>query len=273
LFVGSVSHRRLRPVPHNLRQGVCALLIDLDDLSTLGDGVPLFSVNRHNVFSFFEADHGPRDGSSLKVWIRDHLRANGIEFDDGCVRVLCFPRMLGYVFNPLAVWFCHDASGWLRAILMEVSNLAGESHSYLVTVPSVGVGEWVRARFEKRFYVSAFVGMDAYYDCSIKYPDDDMGVCIREFEQNEETLVATWTGRRRPLTTRGLLTVLTRYPLMTLRISAAIYWHGLCLLCKRVPRYAGHAGMPSTAVDYVGVAELSAPRGSSGGKSGRPVSG
>ena len=255
LYVGSVSHRRLRPAAHQVRYDVCALLVNLDELPALRTRFPFFSINRWNVFSFFERDHGPRDGSSLKAWINGHLTANGIPPADGAIHLLCFPRVLGYVFNPLTVWFCHDADGTLQAILLEVSNVAGEWHSYLVSAAKGARSSVVRARFDKCFHVSAFIGPDARYECEINEPGESVDVRIREFEKADETLVARWSGQRRPLTAWRLLAVFGRYPFMTFRITAAIYWHAFRLVQKRVPRYARRDRMPAAGVTYVGVAE------------------
>jgi uncharacterized protein len=254
LYVGSVRHRRIRPATHQFRYDVCSLLVDLDELPAIRTRFRFFSVNRWNVFSFFERDHGPRDGSSLKAWINGHLAANGIAHADGAVRLLCFPRVLGYVFNPLSVWFCHDACGALQAILLEVSNVAGESHSYLVSAAG-GARGIVRARFDKRFHVSAFIGMDARYECEISEPGEGIDLRIREFEKSDETLIACWSGRRRPLTTWRLLAVFGRYPFMTFRITAAIYWQAMRLVLKRVPRHARRDRLPAAGVTYIGVAD------------------
>ena len=253
LYFGHVVHQRLRPVIHRFRYQVCGLLIDLDELTDLNRRLALFSVNRWNVFGFSERDHGPRDGSSLRDWIGRHLSRNGIDAADGRVRLLCFPRLFGYVFNPLTVWFCHRRSGEVAAVVLEVRNMVGESCSYLLSIDS-GLEEGrLVAGFDKRFYVSGFVGMDARYECRLLDPGDHISVSVREFEGDEETLRAEWYGRRVALTDASLVYNLVRFPLMTFKITASIYWQALRLIAKGVTVHRKE-GASTLELTYAGVA-------------------
>jgi len=244
LYFGHVVHQRSRPVTHRFRYQVCGLFVDLDELSDLDRRLALFSVNRPNVFGFCERDHGPRDGSSLRTWIERHLSRAGIDVSDGPVRLLCFPRVFGYVFNPLTVWFCHRRSGEVAALVLEVSNMARETDSYVLAVDAEGEAGVFSASFDKRFYVSAFIGMDARYEVRVGTPGDRMSVTVREFEHGDETLRAAWYGRWVPLTDASLFLTLVRFPLMTVKISAAIYWQALRLLGKGVPVHQKEAASP-----------------------------
>ena len=254
LYFGRVSHQRVRPVAHRFQYDVCGLLADLDELGELDRRLALFSFNRWNVFSFFDRDHGPRDGSPLRPWIDRHLSAIGIDLAGGPVRVLCFPRLFGFVFNPLIVWFCYHRDGRLLAMLLEVSNMARESHGYLLSVPGGSSGGTLSASFSKQFHVSAFIGMDARYHCDVIEPGASIGALIREFEQGRETLIASWTGRRHPLTERNMVYALARYPLMTFKIVAAIYWQGWRLVRKGVPRH-DRSATPAVEVTHAGSAQ------------------
>jgi uncharacterized protein len=237
LYFGRIVHRRRRPVEHGFAYDVCGLLVDLDELPELDRRLRLFSWNRPNVFAFNHRDHGPRNGSSLKDWVARHLAAVGIDLDGGRVLVLCFPRLFGYVFNPLSVWFCYRPDGSLAALVLEVSNMAHESHSYLLSAGPSDNGRWLSARFAKVFHVSDFVSMDAEYCCRILAPGERVCMQIRELEHADETLVAVWRGRRVPLTDATLLYALARFPLMTFKVWTAIYWEGWRLVRKGVPRY------------------------------------
>src|SRR5690349_9418878 len=131
LYSGSVMHRRLRPRPHRLRFGVFWMLLDLDEIDSLADGLRLFSRNGFNLTSFHARDHGDGSDIPLRQQAERHLRSAGIEPDGGRIELFCMPRILGYGFNPLSVYFCHRADGTLGAILYEVHNTFGERHSYL----------------------------------------------------------------------------------------------------------------------------------------------
>ncbi|RDD61390.1 DUF1365 domain-containing protein [Ferruginivarius sediminum] len=233
LYIGNVMHRRLQPFRHRFSYGVVSLFIDLDELAELDKRLRLFSVNRANVFSFHERDHGPRDGSSLRTWIDARLVEAGIDLQGGAVRLLCFPRMWGYVFNPLTMWFCHHRDGGLRAVLYEVRNTFGEQHCYLLPVEAGHDHNTpIRQSCDKAFYVSPFITMEARYRFRLLPPGERLSVSIREETAAGETLVATQTGRRRALSDRSLLRALATHPAMTFKVIAAIHWQALHLWRK-----------------------------------------
>lgn len=231
LYLGDVVHKRLRPVRHRFRYRVFSLLLDLDEI----DRLPLrwFAHNRFALFSLFDRDHGPRDGSPLRPWVEAKLADAGLDGAGGAIRLLCFPRLLGYVFNPLSIYFCHHRDGRLLAILYEVKNTFGDQHGYLFPVdrplPADGV---LRQRCAKGFYVSPFIGMDADYRFRIQVPGDRLAVLIRETVPDGEVLIATLTGRRAPLNDRSLLRAWRGHPLMTIKVIVAIHWEAFRLFLK-----------------------------------------
>ena len=203
-------------------------------------GSPASALNRPAPVSFHDADHGARDGSPLRPWIEERLAEADIDLDGGPVRILAFPRVFGYAFNPISVWFCHGPDGELRAILYEVSNTFGEWHDYLVPVSPGDVtgndrGHSVRTIFDKELFVSPFIDMAATYDFSTRVPDERVSVVVRETAAGGQVLVATLGARRRPLTGRSLASVLLRYPLVTVKVIGGIHWEALKLWRKGAP--------------------------------------
>lgn len=138
IYVGRVTHARHRPRRHRFAYGVFSFLIDLDELPRLDRDCRLFSHNRFNLFSFHDRDHGPGDGTPLRDWVAACLAEAGMDLAGGPVRLLCYPRILGYVFNPITVYYCHDPAGRLGAMLYEVSNTFGESHTYVIPATEDG---------------------------------------------------------------------------------------------------------------------------------------
>src|ERR1700729_4075058 len=139
LSAGTVTHRRVRPRPHRLRYRVFWMLLDLDEIDRLPASLRLFSHNRFNALSFFDADHGDGSGRPLRDQVEDQLQAAGLATDGGAIRLLCMPRIFGYGFNPLSVYFCYRPDGLLAAVLYEVHNTFGERHGYLIRVePGAG---------------------------------------------------------------------------------------------------------------------------------------
>ena len=231
LYPGWVMHRRLRPRHHAFKYRVFAMLLDLDELPRLDRELRLLKWNRSGVFSFHDSDHG--DGGPLKNWLDGLLHQAGI-MADGARRVLCYPRIFGYVFNPLSVWFCHDRAGVLKAVIYEVHNTYTERHAYVLAVDGDGV---VRHACAKDFYVSPFLSADCRYHFRIRPPDEKVAVSIHEDEGGLPILTASFAGTRRALSDGALLSMLFRYPLMTIKVFAAIHYEAIRLMLKGIRRH------------------------------------
>lgn len=251
LYVGRVTHARLQPVSHRFSYRVFSLLLDIDEIGGIARRLRLFSYNRWSLFSFHDRDHGPRDGTPLRLWIERQLRRADIDIEGGPVRLLCFPRILGYVFNPLSVWFCHRPDGELAAILYEVHNTFGESHSYLISVRDTeSRGGSIAQGCNKAFHVSPFIGMAARYRFRLRLPGERLQLLIRQDIPDGQNLIASHTGQRRPLTDRALMRVFATHPLMTVKVMAAIHWEALRLWLKGAP-YHRRPAPPETPTTVV----------------------
>jgi uncharacterized protein len=233
LYFGEVMHARLKPMGHRFSYRVMSLLIDLDRLAEADRQSPLFGVNRAALYSFSEADHGMRDGSSLRAYAQRCATAEGIDLSGGRVLLLCYPRLLGYTFNPLSVYFCYRAGGGLALLIYEVRNTFGDIHAYALAVKPGEISEaGVRQQQDKLFYVSPFVEMAMRYYFRVSPPGESVKLRILETDREGPLLSATFNGRRRALTTPALLRSFFALPLVTFKIVAAIHWEALRLWLK-----------------------------------------
>jgi uncharacterized protein len=233
LYFGEVMHARLKPIGHRFSYRVMSLLIDLDRLDAADRQSPLFGVNRAALYSFSEADHGERDGSRLRAYAQRCAAERGIDLTGGRVRLLCYPRLLGYTFNPLSVYFCYRAGGDLALLIYEVRNTFGDIHAYVLPVkPGELSAAGLRQQQEKLFYVSPFIEMAMRYHFRVSPPAERVKLRILETDREGPLLAATFNGRRRSLTTAALLRSLFALPLVTLKIVAAIHWQALRLWLK-----------------------------------------
>jgi hypothetical protein len=235
LYRGRIMHERLRPARHRFTYDVFSLYLDLEELEEVGGRLRLLSIERPSFLSFHAKDHGPRDGSPLLPWLRRLLGEQGIEGADGRVMLLCLPRLLGYVFNPLSVYFCHDRAGGLRAIVYEVKNTFGEQRCYALPVEP-GPGP-VRQECDKAMYVSPFIGMNARYAMRVIPPGERLSLVIQESEPEGPVLVASHTATRRPLSDRELMKAVAASPLLTFKVIAGIHLEAFRLWRKGVPWY------------------------------------
>jgi hypothetical protein len=234
LYTGQVMHRRYTPAAHGFRHRVFFLRLRIDGPAAILPA--LCSRNRWNLCAFYDADHGPRDGSALEPWIRGLLAGHGLGCADGAIWLQTFPRVLGYVFNPVSFWLCHDREGRLRAVLAEVSNTFGERHNYLLAhddARPIAAGDWLEAR--KVFHVSPFFPVSGGY--RFRFSDGGANCAFRiDYEDAQgHRLITAIGGRAMPLNTVNLAGALLRHPLLTLGVMLRIHYHALRLWLKRVP--------------------------------------
>ncbi|WP_140986704.1 DUF1365 domain-containing protein [Asticcacaulis tiandongensis] len=253
IYTGTVVHQRFRPKPHHLRYRVFCLSLDLDELDGLSQRLTLFKRNRFGIFSFHDADHGALDSeASLKDWVYGHVRSLGHDTAGLKVEILCYPRLFGYVFNPLTVYYCGDAKGQLVAILYEVCNTFKERHTYVI--PCLGQGETVRQSCPKAFYVSPFLPPEGDYHFKLTPPAERVSVHITETLPEGKVLFAGFDGTRVPLSDKALLKMLLTYPLMTLKVTVAIHFEALRLLLKGLRVYSHTPAKHRVASSLSGVA-------------------
>jgi DUF1365 family protein len=233
LYDGAVTHQRLTPRQHRLRYRLFQLLLDLDDLPALDRRLKLFGHNRAALFSLHDRDHLASDAGPLRAQIEAMLRAAGIESGGGPIRLLCVPRVLGYVFNPLSVFYCHRPSGELAAVVLEVNNTFGERHCYLVEAD--GDSEVVRRGCAKTFFVSPFLGLDMTYDFRLAAPGERAATAILgRGPDGAPIIAAAFSSTRRELSDGELGRAFFSHPLLTLKVVAAIHWEAAKLLTKGV---------------------------------------
>ncbi|MGB0732962.1 MAG: DUF1365 domain-containing protein [Pontibacterium sp.] len=232
LYFGQVLHHRMHPTKHRFVYKVFSACLDLDELVPLNK-LKLFSVNRFNVFSFHEKDHCNGQGD-LAAHIRGLLIDKGFEHATAQIKLLCYPRVLGYVFNPLSVYFCYSKQNKLEVILYEVTNTFGGRHIYLL--PAQKTEAITRHRCSKSFFVSPFMPMDTDYHFRILPPANKVSVAIRQVQQanNQPILHALFSGEHQPLNDKTLLNAFLKYPLMTIKVIAGIHWEALHLWRKKV---------------------------------------
>ena len=246
LLRAQVTHARHSPKPHAFRYGVYYLCFGLSDLPRLANR--LLSLDRFNLFSFYERDHGAKDGSSNEAWIRGILREWDIPHADGQIVLQTLPRILGYVFNPVSFWFCLDESGRLRAVLSEVCNTFGERHCYISFHDDRRpIHQDDRLTSQKLFHVSPFMDVRGHYQFRFAYREDATGVWIDYYDNGTLMLATSVTGRREPLTTRRLLYYFFRYPLVTFKVIGLIHFEALRLLLKGM-RYRAKPIPPTSEV-------------------------
>ena len=232
LYSGRVMHHRLRPRQHRLRYSIFYLLIDLDEADGMAKTLRLFSRNRFNLFSFRDRDHGDGSSMPLRAQIDGHLREANVDAG-GPIRLLTMPRILGYAFNPLSVYFCYRRDESLAAIIYEVSNTFGQRHSYLVPV-APGAALPIRQQSRKSLYVSPFMTTDMDYSFVVVPPNDRVAISITGSDAQGPLIIAKLSAVRRALTDAALLKLFVSFPLLTLKVIVGIHWEALLLWFKGV---------------------------------------
>ena len=231
IYNGTVIHKRFKPKIHFFKYKVFSLLIDLSDLNYLNKKISFFSYNSFNLISFFDKDHGDRDGSSLIDWVKKNLMKNNINSENIKIKLLCYPRIFGYVFNPLSVFFVYDQNENLISILYEVKNTFGEQHTYIFKAENNNL---LQHNCSKKFHVSPFIEMNCNYFFRILRPSEKISVVIDQYQLNEKILFASQDGKRVDFNSKELLKSYLKHPLMTFKIISAIHFEAFKLWIKGI---------------------------------------
>lgn len=231
LYECTVMHRRLLPKAHGFVYRIFLFFIDLDDLADLESKIPVFSFEKPNLYSLRSADYFQFQSGGIRENLLTFLRTEGIEKEPAGIRLLTLPRLLGYTFNPISIFFCYDNSGQPMTAVVQVGNTFGELKPYVVPLD----GGRFHVRVAKNFYVSPFSDLDLSFDFRLDFPDDRLRVLIDDYSGNTKTLVSALTGTRRELTWGNLLFLTLKYPLVTLKIITLIHWEAFRLWLKGIP--------------------------------------
>jgi len=232
IYIGSVIHKRFKPKKHFFRYNVFSLFLDLDEINELDQKILFFSYNRFNILSFFDKDHGYRDGSSIKNWLIHVLQKKNISTINIKIKILCYPRIFGYVFNPLSIFFIYDADSNPIAILYEVKNTFGEQHTYVFKIDIKN--KQILNNCKKKFYVSPFMDLESKYFFKVLIPNERLSVIIDQRDKEGKLLFASQDGERVKLSSKNLLKSYLKHPLMTLKIISAIHYEALKLWMKGI---------------------------------------
>ena len=232
IYNGQVIHKRFKPKVHYFRYNVFSLLIDLSELETIDKEISFFSLNKFNLISFYEKDHGDRDGSSLINWVNKNLEKNNIPIQDIKIKILCYPRILGFVFNPLSVFYVYNSQNKLISILYEVKNTFGEQHTYIFKITKDE--NLVQNKCAKKFHVSPFIEMDCNYFFRLLKPGDKISVIIDQYDKEDKILFASQDGIRTEFNSKELIKSYLKHPLMTFKIIIAIHYEAFKLWLKGI---------------------------------------
>ena len=230
LYRCRIAHRRPGPPRYRFVYRCFYVLVDIDALDQACAASPLISHNRFNVLSLHDADHGPHNGSALRPWLERTLADYGVAWTGGTIQLLTMPRVLGYGFNPISLFYCFDARDELRAVVIEVHNTFGEHHFYVLQGAGKTLADAPESTKAKRFHVSPFFDRRGVYRFHLGPLAERLGLGIRLFDDAGQLRIATaLSGQRKALTTGAILRAVCAVPLMSLKVAAAIHWQALKL--------------------------------------------
>lgn len=253
IYEGTVVHKRLTPRRHALAYRVFTLCLDIDEIDAMDQRLLFFSRSKRNFFGLFDADLGEPGPAPVGIKVRRLLDRSGLARFGARVQLVCYPRLLGFVFNPLSVYFCSDQAGRIGALIYEVNNTFGERKSYVIPVDgdSDSDSNVIAQDCAKDMYVSPFTAAAGRYAFHCVAPCERVVIGVNFREAGRPVLKTHFRGDRRPLTDGMIMSLMVRYPLMTLKVFGAIHLEAARLWAKGVPIVPRHASpaYSSTLVD------------------------
>ena len=234
LLAGTIRHRRTRLTDYDFTHRVWYLALDLDEQDAVANALRLLSFDRRNLLELRTADHLDGDPQGLRHAINTRLAALGFDPSTLQITLITYPRVIGYVFNPVSFYLCYDAAHALQAVFAEVHNTHGDRQVYDF-LPDAVDGFVFHGEQQKRMYVSPFIAPDARYRLLVHESGDGLAITIREDEAGSLALVARLQVRRVPLTNRNLVDLLAAEPIVPLKTSVLIFWHAIRLWWRGVP--------------------------------------
>ena len=232
ILLSKIVHKRFIPFEHTLKYNVPSLYLDLDDIKKINKNYKFFSLNAFNLFSFYECDHGYRDQRSVKTFVTESLSKYKIRYQNLKIMILCFPRILGYVFDPLSIIYCYDKNK-LISILYEVKNTTNEQHTYIFKGNIDSKEFKLSHECAKRFYVSPFIEMDAYYKFFNKIFKNQININIDLFDKNnKKVLTASQYGKFIEFNSKNMIKFLSYNPLLGFKVMIGIIYEALIIIFK-----------------------------------------
>ena len=232
IYSGFVTHERFKPKRHFFSYKTFSLLIDLNEIKNLEKNIKFFSYNKFNILSFYDIDHGSRGGGTLISWVKKTLKKSKLNLNLGTIKLLCYPRFFGYVFNPLSIFYCYDKQSKLKAILYEVKNTFNEQHTYVFRCKSSS--NLILHKCNKKFYVSPFIEMETFYNFRLLKPGKNISIFIRQNDTDGTLFTACQVGKRIELNNKQLFLQFLRHPLMSFKIILAIHFEAFRLWAKGI---------------------------------------
>ena len=228
---GTVGHWRVGKTKHRFSYRVYGLLVDLDELETHAAKCRWFSHNRFNLLSFYDRDHGSRDGQGLCSWATKLLARYDIDSDNARIQLLCFPRVLGYVFNPLSIWLCTRGTE-LLGVIWQVHNTFGDHHFYVTHNHGQALPQPLSANATKQLHVSPFMPRTGEYDFRLQVDDNNIDYRIEYRLQGKPALVARHQASGCDLSDKNIVLTALTHPLLTLKVIVGIHWEALRIFLK-----------------------------------------
>ena len=228
LYIGKVSHQRFFPISYRFIYRIFSIAVDIDKLEEAFSQSRIISLNKWNLLSFYQKDFGSKGKISLRNWADQSLKKAGINSKVEKIELFCFPRILGYTFNPLSIWYCYKNDKLIAAIL-EVRNTFKESYSYIINFCTKSS---ITGHASKSFHVSPFINMNSNYKFKLKITQSSRTISIHQYQNDELLLVANQFTKEVPFTSKSLLSAFFSIPLMTWKIIIMIHWQALKIWLK-----------------------------------------